>query len=42
VKAQNRKLINEETFNELIKKLETTHKKLNAYMKFIGKNAKTD
>ena len=39
MKAQNRKLISDQLFQELFKKLETVHKKLNSYMKFIGKNA---
>jgi len=37
-KAHNRNLITDEKFNELIEKLELIHKKLNAYMKFIGKS----
>ena len=38
IKARNRKLINNDKFDNLIEKLEIIHKKLNAYMKFIGKN----
>jgi four helix bundle protein len=35
-KARNRKLIDEETFHELLKDLELIHMKLNAYIKSIG------
>jgi four helix bundle protein len=41
IKAKNRDLINEDPFNALFEKLQTIHLKLNAYLKFIGKNAKT-
>jgi four helix bundle protein len=41
IKSKNRNLINEEQFNILFEKLQTIHLKLNAYLKFIGKNAKT-
>jgi len=41
IKSKNRNLINEEQFNTLFEKLQTIHLKLNAYLKFIGKNAKT-
>ena len=37
-KAKNRSLITENKFEDLFKQLETIHVKLNAYMKFIGKN----
>jgi four helix bundle protein len=40
-KAKNRKLITTEKFIDLIEKLESVHKKLNAYMKFIGKSSAT-
>jgi four helix bundle protein len=40
-KARNRKFISDEKFDDLIEKLETIHKKLNAYMKFIGKSQAT-
>ncbi len=36
IKARNRNLISSTKFDDLILKLETIHKKLNAYMKFIG------
>lgn len=36
-KAKNRKLVSEEQFDVLFEKLQTIHLKLNAYMKFIGK-----
>ncbi len=39
IKAHNRKLIVSEKFEDLIKKLETIHIKLNTYMKFIGTSA---
>jgi four helix bundle protein len=41
-KSKNRELITEEQFNELFEKLQTIHLKLNAYMKFIGKVAKSE
>ncbi len=41
-KSKNRNLITEEEFNELFENLQTIHLKLNAYMKFIGKAAKTE
>ena len=37
-KSKNRKLISSEQHKDLIGKLEIIHKKLNAYIKFIGKN----
>jgi four helix bundle protein len=37
-KAKTRALIDEETYEALIKKLETIHLKLNIYIKYIGKN----
>lgn len=37
-KARHRDLISEVQFNELYEKLQTIHKKLNAYIKFIGKS----
>ncbi|HLG35103.1 MAG TPA: four helix bundle protein [Bacteroidia bacterium] len=37
-KSVNRKLISSEQHGNLIKKLEVIHKKLNAYIKFIGKS----
>lgn len=40
IKSKNRNLINEEQFNALLEKLQIIHLKLNAYLKFIGKNAK--
>jgi four helix bundle protein len=40
IKSKNRNLINEDQFNSLFEKLQTIHLKLNAYLKFIGKNAK--
>lgn len=40
IKSKNRNLINEDQFNSLFEKLRTIHLKLNAYLKFIGKNAK--
>jgi four helix bundle protein len=36
-KAKNRNLISEDQFNILFEKLQTIHLKLNAYLKFIGK-----
>ncbi len=36
-KSKNRKLITEATFTTLMAELETIHKKLNAYIKAIGK-----
>ena len=41
-KAKSRKLIEEDTYHLLIKKLELIHLKLNAYIKFIGKNTPTN
>lgn len=41
-KSKNRNLITEEEFNELFEKLQAIHLKLNAYMKFIGKAAKSE
>jgi four helix bundle protein len=41
-KSKNRNLITEEEFNGLFEKLQTIHLKLNAYMKFIGKTAKSE
>ena len=38
-KSKNRKLILVEQHRNLIEKLEIIHKKLNAYIKFIGKNS---
>ncbi|WP_295720905.1 four helix bundle protein [Mucilaginibacter sp.] len=40
IKSKNRNLINEDQFNSLFEKLQSIHLKLNAYLKFIGKNAK--
>jgi four helix bundle protein len=40
IKSKNRNLVNEDQFNSLFEKLQSTHLKLNAYLKFIGKNAK--
>jgi four helix bundle protein len=40
-KSRRRNLISEETFNALFEKLQTIHLKLNAYLKFIGKPAKS-
>jgi four helix bundle protein len=40
LKAKNRNLINENRYNELINELEIIHRKLNAYMKFIGNSSK--
>jgi four helix bundle protein len=40
-KSRRRNLISEEVFNELFEKLQTIHLKLNAYLKFIGKSAKS-
>jgi four helix bundle protein len=40
IKSKNRNLINEHQFNALFEKLQSIHLKLNAYLKFIGKNAK--
>jgi four helix bundle protein len=37
-KAKNRNLINDDKFEMLFAKLEVTHIKLNAYLKFIGNN----
>jgi four helix bundle protein len=37
-KASRRNLINEQTSTELIKRLEIIHKKLNAYIKSIGRS----
>jgi len=39
-KSNTRKLINEEQFQSLFDKLQTIHLKLNAYLKFIGKDNK--
>jgi four helix bundle protein len=41
-KSKNRDLITEEEFNELFENLQAIHLKLNAYMKFIGKAAKSE
>ncbi|SDS31694.1 four helix bundle protein [Mucilaginibacter mallensis] len=41
-KSRNRSLITEEEFSELFEKLQAIHLKLNAYMKFIGKAAKSE
>ena len=41
-KAKSRKLIEEDTYHLLIKKLELIHLKLNAYIKFIGKKIPTN
>ena len=41
-KAKSRKLIEEDTYHLLIKNLELIHLKLNAYIKFIGKNISTN
>jgi four helix bundle protein len=38
-KASRRNLINEQTSTELIKRLEIIHKKLNAYIKSIGRSS---
>lgn len=38
LKAKNRKLISLSAYEKLITKLEIIHKKLNTYIKFIGKN----
>jgi four helix bundle protein len=38
-KAKNRNLISEEQFDILYDKLQTIHLKLNAYLKFIGKQS---
>lgn len=40
-KAKNRKLLPEEQYKSLLSQLELIHLKLNAYIKFIGKSAKT-
>src|SRR5690606_26918739 len=40
-KCKKRNLITEEQYTNLIAKLELIHLKLNAYIKFIGKSAKT-
>jgi len=37
-KAKDRELIPDEQYNSLLQKLELIHIKLNAYIKFIGKN----
>ncbi len=36
-KAKNRKLVSEKQFDAILEKLKTTHLKLNAYIKSIGK-----
>jgi four helix bundle protein len=41
-KAKSRKLIEEEHYQLLMKQLEVIHLKLNAYIKFIGKNILND
>jgi len=41
-KAKSRKLIEEEHYELLMKQLEVIHLKLNAYIKFIGKNILND
>ncbi|WDF76690.1 four helix bundle protein [Mucilaginibacter sp. KACC 22773] len=41
-KAKSRKLIEEEHYQLLMKQLELIHLKLNAYIKFIGKNILND
>ena len=41
-KANSGKLIEEDTYHLLIKKLELIHLKLNAYIKFIGKKIPTN
>jgi len=38
-KAKNRDLITNEQYTSLLKKLETIHTKLNAYLKFVGRKA---
>jgi four helix bundle protein len=40
LKSRNRKLIDEVKYNSYINTLETIHKKLNSYIKFIGKEEK--
>ena len=39
-KSKARKLLTEEQFNDLFEELQIIHLKLNAYLKFIGKNNK--
>jgi four helix bundle protein len=38
-KAKNRNLLNNEQYNLFYQQLEVIHFKLNAYIKYIGKNA---
>lgn len=40
LKAKNRNLIGQDVYENLFSKLELTHIKLNAYMKYIGKTKK--